>query len=74
MPAAGALDRPDTLSNLFSGLYLTMTHQIHLGDYVKLDSGQDGHVTDIGWRATTIHMLSNNAIIVPNKTLAEAAE
>lgn len=69
---AVALAMQDTLSNLFSGFYLTMTKQIRIGDYVKLDSGEEGYVEDIGWRATSIRMLPNNLVIVPNHKLGQA--
>ncbi|MBD2343570.1 mechanosensitive ion channel family protein [Anabaena subtropica] len=62
----------DTLANLFSGFYLIISKQVRTGDYVKLDAGQEGYVTDISWRNTTIRELSNNVIIVPNSNLASA--
>ena len=62
----------DTLANLFSGFYLIISKQVRTGDYVKLDAGQEGYVTDITWRNTTIRELSNNVIIVPNSKLASA--
>jgi small-conductance mechanosensitive channel len=62
----------DTLSNLFSGLHILMTKKIRPGDYVKLDSGDEGYVVDITWRNTTIRALANNIIVVPNKKLAES--
>ncbi|BCL36934.1 mechanosensitive ion channel protein [Nostoc sp. MS1] len=62
----------DTLANLFSGFYLIISKQVRTGDYVKLDAGQEGYVTDISWRNTTIRELSNNVIIVPNSKLSSA--
>ena len=69
---AVALALQDTLSNLFSGFYLTMTRQIRVGDFIKLESGQEGYVEDIGWRATTIRMLPNNMVLVPNNKLSQS--
>lgn len=62
----------DTLSNLFAGLYLIISRQVRTGDYVKLESGQEGYVIDITWRNTVIKELPNNVIIVPNTKLASA--
>ncbi|BAY19336.1 MscS mechanosensitive ion channel [Nostoc sp. HK-01] len=62
----------DTLANLFSGFYLIISKQVRTGDYVKLDAGHEGYVTDINWRNTTIKELSNNVVIVPNSKLASA--
>jgi small-conductance mechanosensitive channel len=69
---AVALALQDTLSNLFAGVYVAMAGQIRLGDYIKLNTGEEGYVTDIGWRATTMRALANNMILVPNNKLAQA--
>ncbi len=69
---AVALALQDTLANLFAGLYLTIAQQIRVGDYVQLETGQEGYVDDIGWRATSIRILSNNMVIVPNKKLSDS--
>ena len=67
---AVALALQDTLSNLFSGLHIILSRQVKTGDYIKLESGEEGYVMDITWRNTTIRMLPNNIIIVPNSKLA----
>jgi len=69
---AVALALQDTLSNLFAGFYVSLAGQVRPGDYVKLDSGQEGYVTDISWRSTALRALPNNLIIVPNAKLAQA--
>lgn len=67
---AVALALQDTLSNLFSGIQVIASKQIKPGDYVKLDSGEEGYVTDITWRNTTIRTLPNNIVVVPNSKIA----
>ena len=69
---AAALALQPTLANLFSGLQIIAAKQLHPGDYIKLDSGEEGYVTDIAWRNTIIRALPNNMIIVPNSKLASA--
>jgi small-conductance mechanosensitive channel len=69
---AVALALQDTLSNLFAGFYISLAGQVRPGDYVKLDSGQEGYVTDITWRSTAVRALANNLIVVPNAKLAQA--
>ncbi len=69
---AVALALQDTLSNLFAGFYVSLAGQVRLGDYVKLDTGEEGYVTDISWRSTTLRALPNNLIVVPNAKLAQA--
>ncbi|RJP28260.1 MAG: mechanosensitive ion channel family protein [Candidatus Omnitrophota bacterium] len=69
---AVALALQDTLSNLFAGFHITISRQVRIGDYIKLDSGQEGYVIDINWRTTKIRMLPNNVVLVPNAKLAQA--
>jgi len=68
---AVALALQDTLSNLFSGVYTIAARQIKVGDYIKLDTGMEGYVTDINWRITKIKTISNNIILVPNEKLTK---
>jgi len=67
---AVALALQDTLSNLFSGLHIILSRQVKTGDYIKLESGEEGYIMDITWRNTTIRMIPHNIIIVPNSKLA----
>lgn len=69
---AVALALQDTLSNLFAGFYITLAKQIRIGDFVKLETGEEGYVLDIGWRATRIRMLSNNVVLIPNNKLSQS--
>ena len=69
---AVALALQPTLSNLFAGLQIIVSKQVEVGDYIKLDSGEKGYVTDISWRNTTIRELPNNLVVVPNSKLADA--
>jgi small-conductance mechanosensitive channel len=69
---AVALALQDTLSNLFAGFYIAVAGQVRLGDYIRLNTGEEGYITDIGWRSTSIRNLSNNMIIIPNNKLGQA--
>jgi small-conductance mechanosensitive channel len=69
---AVALGLQDTLSNLFAGFYISVANQVRIRDYIRLDSGEEGYVTDITWRSTTVQTLARNLIIVPNSKLAQA--
>jgi small-conductance mechanosensitive channel len=68
---AVALALQPTLANLFAGFHVTLARQIRVGDFIELDDGKQGFVTDIGWRATQIRETANNVIVVPNAKLAE---
>jgi small-conductance mechanosensitive channel len=69
---AVALALQEPLANFFAGLFITLAGQIRVGDYVKLDSGQEGYVVDFSWRSTRLRMLSNSLVLVPNARLAQA--
>jgi len=69
---AVALALKDTLSNLFAGLHMIASKEINPGDYIKLDSSEEGTIKDITWRSTSISSPANNIIIVPNAKVASA--
>ena len=70
---AVALALQETLANIFSGLHLILSKQLRIGEYIKLGSGEEGRVTDITWRFTTIIPIgASNTIVIPNKTIAGA--
>ncbi|MCK5306404.1 MAG: mechanosensitive ion channel family protein [Candidatus Omnitrophica bacterium] len=69
---AVALALQDTLANVFSGIYMTLARHVRIGDFVKLESGEEGYVFDIGWRATKVRMLPNNVVIIPNSKLSQS--
>ncbi|MGH3088330.1 MAG: mechanosensitive ion channel family protein [Rubrobacteraceae bacterium] len=69
---AVALALQETLSNLFSGVLIIASRQLRPGDFVGLDSGEEGYVVDVTWRNTTIRTLGNNMVIVPNHKIAQS--
>lgn len=69
---AVALALQDTLSNLFAGLQVVLSKQIKPGDFIRLDTGQEGWVHDVTWRNTTVRLQSNDLVIVPNATIGKS--
>lgn len=69
---AVALALQDTLSNLFAGIHILASRKVRPGDYVRLETGQEGNVVDISWRTTTIKAPTNHLIIVPNTRVASS--
>lgn len=63
---AVALGLQDTLANLFAGIHLLVERSIRIGDFIRLENGQEGSIEDITWRTTRIRMLPNNMVITPN--------
>jgi len=56
----------DTLSNLFAGVSIVMDAPYKAGDFIILDTGERGVVTDIGLRSTRILTRDDVEITVPN--------
>jgi small-conductance mechanosensitive channel len=69
---AVALALQDTLSNLFAGIHILMEKPIRVGDFVRLETGQEGYVEDITWRTTRVRVLPNNMVIIPNNKIAQS--
>lgn len=68
---AVALALQDTLANLFAGIHILVEKSIRVGDFIRLENGQEGFVSDITWRTTRICMLPNNMVVIPNSKLAQ---
>lgn len=69
---AVALALQDTLANLFAGFHILVEKSVRVGDFVRIESGQEGYVDDITWRTTRIRMLSNNIVVIPNRKMAQS--
>ena len=69
---AVALALQDTLSNLFAGIYMMVDRPVAVGDFVKLESGEEGFIEEIGWRNTKVRMWANNIVIIPNSKLSQS--
>ncbi|MGO5131310.1 mechanosensitive ion channel family protein [Mitsuokella jalaludinii] len=70
---AVALALQETLANIFSGLHLILSKQLRIDDYIKLSTGEEGRVTDITWRFTTIVPAGGgNMIVIPNQKIASS--
>jgi small-conductance mechanosensitive channel len=79
---AASLALQDTLSNVFSGLYIIFSKQTKPGDYVRLKVDErdhvEGYITDITWRSTKIRQMpirmiidpEPSEVIVPNSRMA----
>jgi small-conductance mechanosensitive channel len=69
---AVALALQDTLSNLFAGFYVSVSGLIRIDDYIRLNTGEEGYITDINWRCTTMRTRFNNLVVIPNNKLGQA--
>jgi len=65
----GGFAARDAIANFFGGLALYFDNTYKLGDYVVLDTGEEGIVVDIGIRSTDVKTRDDIIITVPNSVL-----
>jgi small-conductance mechanosensitive channel len=62
----------DEILNIFSGFQLAHGDLIKLGHYIKLESGEEGYISDITWRNIQIKTPNNKIIFVPNSKFTKS--
>ena len=62
----------NTLSDVFSGIALNMEHPYRQGDWFRLDTGFEGEVVEINWRATHLRSRKGTEIVQPNSGMVSA--
>jgi MscS family membrane protein len=62
----------DTLANIFSGIFILADAPYQYGDFIVLDSGERGVVTQIGLRSTRLLTRDDIEITIPNAVIANA--
>lgn len=62
----------DSLANVFAGVSIMADAPYKLGDYLLLESGERGEVTDIGLRSTRLRTRGDIQIVVPNSIMANS--
>ncbi|MCH8272636.1 MAG: mechanosensitive ion channel family protein, partial [Candidatus Marinimicrobia bacterium] len=60
----------DSLANLFAGFFIMVEAPYKVGDFINLDSGERGRVTDIGLRSTRLMTRDDVEITIPNSVIA----
>lgn len=59
----------DTLANLFSGFFIVADSPYKIGDYIVLDTGERGVVTQVGMRSTRLLTRDDVEVTVPNSVI-----
>ncbi len=62
----------DTLANFISGIFILTDAPYKIGDWIVLDSGERGKVTNIGIRTTRIVNVDDMEVTVPNAVIGNA--
>lgn len=58
------------ISDVFSGIALSMEHPYRIGDWIEIAPGVIGHVAEINWRATRLSTRDDTSLVVPNGLIA----
>jgi hypothetical protein len=59
----------DLLTNAAAKIQIGITERIKPGDYIKLESGEEGNIIEINWTNTNIKTLDEHLVVIPNKKL-----
>ena len=60
----------DTVSNFFAGIFLLADAPFKEGDYILLETGERGYVTQMGLRSTRFMTRDDIEITIPNSVIA----
>jgi small-conductance mechanosensitive channel len=61
----------DAAPNFFAGFQLITWQHIKVGESIKLENGQEGFITDIGWNNTQLQTPEGDILIIPNSQLTK---
>lgn len=67
-----ALALQETVKNMFAGFFVIIDKPLEVGDFVKLQSGQEGWLIKLGWRSSKFRMLNESIVVVPNSLLIDS--
>ena len=62
----------ETLPNFLAGIQLNARGQFKSGDYIKLDTGEEGHIKEISLTETMIESADGSTIVLPNRKLTQS--
>ncbi|MBI2867601.1 MAG: mechanosensitive ion channel family protein [Chloroflexi bacterium] len=65
-----ALALRDVLPSTLAALQISATGQVKEGDYIRLQTGEEGYVVEVGWRNVQLKGLDDSVILVPTAKLA----
>ncbi len=61
----------NTVPDVFAGIQLSTTQAVRKGDYIRLGTGEEGSVSEIGIRTTEIRTAGGSIIMAPNSRLTQ---
>lgn len=69
---AVALAAQETVANMIAGFVILADRPFHVGDRIRLQSGEEGDVHEIGLRSTRLLNYDGNFLIIPNSELVKS--
>jgi small-conductance mechanosensitive channel len=63
----------DVVPNWYAGLQVKSNQGIKVGDYIKLHTGEEGYVSDLGLNSIRIKSKDNSIFIIPNRSFLQAS-
>ena len=62
----------DTLANFFAGIFISADAPYKVGDFIVLDTGERGQVTQVGIRSTRLLTRDDVEVTIPNAVMGNA--
>jgi uncharacterized membrane protein YecN with MAPEG domain len=62
----------ETLPNFLAGMQLNAQGQFKIGDYIKLDTGEEGYIKEMNLTDTLIESSNESTILLPNRKLIQS--
>ena len=62
----------DFVPNIVASFQINAASQMKVGDYIRLESGEEGYIIEMNWRNTRLRTLQDSTIIIPNSRLVRS--
>lgn len=62
----------NAIPNWAAWFQLAAASHVKVGDYIKLETGEEGYIKQIGWVNTQIEALDESLVLIPNRRLLES--
>ncbi len=59
----------DTIPDIFASFQIAAIQEFKVGDYVKIDSGEEGYITEISWNKTKLKSPDGANVLIPNSAM-----
>ncbi len=66
------LSLQNTISDIFSGIFISLERPFSIGDWIVTEDGRLGQVIEIDWRATRLLSFNQTVFVVPNSKIANS--